>query len=84
MTAPDEPQATERTTDVGALVVDARRDRVGEVVGSAGGRLLLRSPSDGQEWEAFPCDVRPATVSDELRAKVADINHRSRRERGWA
>lgn len=57
---------------VGALVVDVRRNRIGEVMASAGGR----------EWEAFSCDVRPATAGDELRAKVTEVNDRSRRERG--
>ncbi|MFI1178281.1 hypothetical protein ACH4UT_01870 [Streptomyces sp. NPDC020799] len=56
------------------MVVDVRRNRVGEVMASAGGR----------EWEAFPCDVRPATASDELRVKVTEVNDRGRRERGMA
>ncbi|MEV4443498.1 hypothetical protein AB0K09_31805 [Streptomyces sp. NPDC049577] len=68
--------------EAGTWVVDARRDRVGEVVSAAGGRLLLRSPADGRQWEALPCDVRPATPSDELRVRVADANHRSGRRWG--
>ncbi|MEU5425493.1 hypothetical protein AB0H73_07770 [Streptomyces olivoreticuli] len=73
-----------RVPDVGALVVDVRRDRIGEVMAFAGGRLALRPPAGGREWEAFPCDVRPATASDELRGKVTEVNDRSRRERGLA
>ncbi|MER5783686.1 hypothetical protein ABT104_18470 [Streptomyces mobaraensis] len=84
MTTAGERPADEQPSRIGDLVVDARRDRVGKVVGSTGERLLLRGPFDGREWEAFSCDVRPATVSDELRAKVADINERIRRERGRA
>ncbi|GAA0362921.1 hypothetical protein [Streptomyces blastmyceticus] len=71
-----------RVPDVGALVVDVRRDRIGEVMAFADGRLALRPPVGGREWEAFPCDVRPATVSDGLRVKVTEVNDRSRRERG--
>ncbi|MGA5134563.1 hypothetical protein ACPCTO_32700 [Streptomyces olivoreticuli] len=66
------------------LVVDVRRNRIGEVMASVGGRLALRPPAGGREWEAFSCDVRPATASDELRAKVTEVNDRSRRERGMA
>ncbi|MEU5428984.1 hypothetical protein AB0H73_25805 [Streptomyces olivoreticuli] len=69
---------------VGTLVVDVRRNRIGEVMASAGGRLALRPPAGGREWEAFPCDVRPATAGDELRAKVTEVNDRSRREQGLA
>ncbi|MBF6050538.1 hypothetical protein AF335_16100 [Streptomyces eurocidicus] len=84
MTAADERRGDGRVPNVGALVVDLRRDRVGEVMASTGGRLSLRPPSGGREWEAFPCDVRSMTASDELRAKVTEANDRSRRERGTA
>ncbi|MGW2368768.1 hypothetical protein ACWCZ5_24705 [Streptomyces sp. NPDC001667] len=67
-------EGAERAPKIGTLVVDVRRNRVGEVMASAGGR----------EWEASPCDVRPATASDELRVKVTEVNDRSRRERGMA
>ncbi|MEV4439698.1 hypothetical protein AB0K09_11870 [Streptomyces sp. NPDC049577] len=60
-------------------MVDVRRDRVGEVMSTADGRLWLRAPVGGREWEALPCDVQPATANDQLRVKVADANHRSGR-----
>ncbi|MGW1074940.1 hypothetical protein [Streptomyces sp. NPDC002537] len=82
MTATDEPQGGEQVPDLRVLVVDVRQDRVGEVMASTGGRLSLRPPSGGREWEAFPCDVRPMTASDELRARVIEVNDRSRREWG--
>ncbi|MFE0042409.1 hypothetical protein [Streptomyces albireticuli] len=84
MTATEEPQRGGQVPNVGVLVVDVRRDRVGEVMASTGGRLSLRPPSGGREWEAFPCDVRPMTASDELRAKVTEANDRSRRGRDTA
>lgn len=77
-------EGAERAPKIGTLVVDVRRNRVGEVMASAGGRLALRPPAGGREWEAFPCDVRPATASDELRVKVTEVNDRGRRERGMA
>lgn len=66
--------------EVGAIVLDAGRDRVGEVMAVVGGRVLLRAPGGGREWEAFPADLRPAATGDALRARVADVNERSRRE----
>ncbi|MFI1967668.1 hypothetical protein BLA24_00465 [Streptomyces cinnamoneus] len=63
--------------EAGTWVVDVRRDRVGEVVEVSDGRVSLRDLTSREEWEASPCDVRPATANDELRAKVADLNHRS-------
>ncbi|UQI47408.1 hypothetical protein M1P56_25220 [Streptomyces sp. HU2014] len=84
MTAADEPQGGGQVPEVGVLVVDVRRDRVGEVMASTGGRLSLRPPSGGREWEAFACDVRPMTASDELRVKVTEVNDRSSREWGTA
>lgn len=62
----------------GELLFDARRERVGEVVGSSQGRVTLRSPAGGQRWEAYLCDVRPATAQDALRARVAAANYQSR------
>ncbi|MFF4409016.1 hypothetical protein ACFY2W_31800 [Streptomyces sp. NPDC001262] len=62
---------------VGALVLDTRRDLIGEVMDAVGGRVILRAPGGGREWEALPCDIRPATSTDALSAKVADANERS-------
>ncbi|MFI9200365.1 hypothetical protein [Streptomyces sp. NPDC053048] len=56
--------APERQTalELGAFVVDARRDKVGQVMGHEGPRLQLRPPRGGLEWEAAPEDVRPVTL----------------------
>ena len=59
---------------VGSLVLDAKQDRVGVVMDRQGGRVYLRPPQGGREWEAAPEDVRPARAGDELRARVAEIN----------
>ncbi|MFD7237519.1 hypothetical protein ACFWAT_19690 [Streptomyces syringium] len=67
--------------DVGALMLDARRDRVGEVMDVICGRVLLRDPAGGREWEAFPCDLRPATTGDALRSRVAHANDQAARSR---
>ncbi len=46
---------------IGELALDARQGRVGVVMDTQGGRMYLRRPEGGREWEAAPQDVRPAT-----------------------
>ncbi len=70
------------TPEIGDLVLDTVRNRVGEVMATVGGRLLLRPPGGGREWEAAPSHVRPATSGEALRSKVAEANERSRQGRG--
>jgi hypothetical protein len=74
VTGTGDTQDEEGTPDVGSLVLDAKRDRVGVVMDRQGGRVYLRPPQGGREWEAAPEDVRPAKARDELRARVAEIN----------
>ncbi|MBZ6475624.1 hypothetical protein [Streptomyces griseocarneus] len=50
--------------ETGALVIDARLDKVGQVMGHEGPRLQLRPPRGGREWEAAPEDVRPVTHAE--------------------
>ncbi|MEV1047907.1 hypothetical protein [Streptomyces sp. NPDC049916] len=65
----------------GALLVDtSRADRVGEFRGVAGPYWSLRPVGGGIEWEADPRLVRPALVSEQLRARTARLNARSRGE----
>nr|WP_202418193.1 hypothetical protein [Streptomyces sp. YIM 132580] len=74
---PDRPQLP----SLGALVVDtSRADRVGEFRGVAGGRWSLRPVGGGREWEAEPGHVRPALLMEQLRARTARLNARSRGE----
>ncbi|MFD8469684.1 hypothetical protein ACFV10_31805 [Streptomyces cyaneofuscatus] len=66
---------------LGALVVDtSRADRVGEFRGVAGARWSLRPVGGGIEWEAEPRHVRPALLIEQLRARTARLNARSRGE----
>lgn len=74
MTATGATRDEDGLPDVGALVLDAKRDRVGVVMDRQGGRVYLRPPQGGREWEAALEDVRPARAADELRARVAEIN----------
>ncbi|MFH8881383.1 hypothetical protein [Streptomyces californicus] len=66
---------------LGALVVDTGRgDRVGEFRGVAGPYWSLRPVGGGTEWEAEPHRVRPALLMEQLRARTARLNARSRGE----
>jgi hypothetical protein len=64
--------------EVGDLVVDTARDKVGEVMDGSGSYVQLRPPGGGLEWDARPDDLRLADASDRLRVRVAEENHRSR------
>lgn len=72
---PPEPPAP------GTLMVDTGRgDRVGEFCGVAGPCWSLRPVGGGAEWEAEPHRVRPALLMEQLRARTARLNARSRGE----
>ncbi len=62
------------TPAVGDWVVDTRDDRTGFVKAIVDGRLHLRTPSGGVEWQAIPAHVRAATDSEALSARVAEAN----------
>ncbi|MBB1243952.1 hypothetical protein GL263_10345 [Streptomyces durbertensis] len=62
----------------GAYAVDTRTGRVGRVSTRAGGTVLLRLPGGGPPWECPAADLRPATAADRLRARVTELNWRSR------
>ncbi|MBD3552125.1 hypothetical protein H4F94_08230 [Streptomyces sp. SP18CM02] len=65
----------------GTLVVDtSRADRVGEFRGVAGPYWSLRPVGGGVEWEVEPRYVRPAVLIEQLRARTARLNARSRGE----
>ncbi|WP_409235688.1 hypothetical protein [Streptomyces sp. PA5.6] len=49
-TAPDDVTQYE----IGALVIDSARQRLGMVMGHLGGHLQLRAPSGGVEWDCTP------------------------------
>ncbi|MGW1205585.1 hypothetical protein [Streptomyces cyaneofuscatus] len=78
---PSEPPGLPFPPALGALVVDiSRADRVGEFRGVAGTRWSLRPVGGGREWEAEPRHVRPALLIEQLRARTARLNARSRGE----
>ncbi len=65
----------------GTLVVDtSRADRVGEFRGVAYPYWSLRPVGGGVEWEVEPRHVRPAVLIEQLRARTARLNARSRGE----
>lgn len=51
--------------EIGALVIDTARQRMGVVMGHLGGRLQLRPPSGGVEWDCTPEFAR-TPLSDEV------------------
>ncbi|WP_411079990.1 hypothetical protein [Streptomyces sp. cmx-18-6] len=76
-----EPPDPRRTPDPGTLVVDTSRgDRVGEFRGVAGFYWSLRPVGGGIEWEVEPRYVRLALPIEQLRARMARMNRRSRGE----
>ncbi len=60
--------------ETGAVVLDRARDRVGVVLFMRDGRVHLRPAGGGEPWAAHPGDVSPASPSDVLRARVAEVN----------
>lgn len=70
------------TPAIGAAVVDTVRDRVGLVMGHEGPYLQLRPLSGGREWDADPDHVEPVGPAELLRVRVAEVNARSRKEKG--
>jgi hypothetical protein len=63
---------------LGTYAVDTRTNRVGQVMGHEGPYVQLRPPGGGREWDVPPEAVRPASVRDELRARVTERNWESR------
>jgi hypothetical protein len=68
---------------IGAVIVDTRSGATGIVTDVRDGRLYLRPPGWGEEWEAMPAHVRAATGREQLSAGVAEQNLRSRMG-GWS
>ncbi|WP_097867774.1 hypothetical protein [Streptomyces sp. rh34] len=79
---PNSPTPSNTSTPaLGTLLVDtSRADRVGEFRGVAGPYWSLRPVGGGAEWEVEPRHVRPAVLIEQLRARTARLNARSRGE----
>jgi hypothetical protein len=65
-------------SDVGSIAYDMASDRVGVVMARSEGRVFLRPVGGGREWTTDPGQVRPATVSEQLSARVGEMNRNSR------
>ncbi|MET9417061.1 hypothetical protein ABZY03_23305 [Streptomyces klenkii] len=64
----------------GTMVLDKRRDRVGEVMEVTTSWVYLRAFGGGREWVTALEDVEPVTVLERLRARVAAVNAERRRQ----
>ncbi|SCK50666.1 hypothetical protein YW7DRAFT_04580 [Streptomyces sp. AmelKG-E11A] len=77
----------ERQVNVGDLAYDTRKGCLGVVMdlitGAGSGHCCLRPPRGGIEWNASYTDVRPATVADQLRPALTEVNTRSRGGQVW-
>ncbi|MTE19737.1 hypothetical protein F0L17_11495 [Streptomyces sp. TRM43335] len=63
---------------VGAVARDLRDGRVGEVMDVLPGRIWLRPLGGGREWDAEPRQVESLTPREQLSARLAAANARSR------
>ncbi|KPC89334.1 hypothetical protein ADL35_02545 [Streptomyces sp. NRRL WC-3753] len=63
---------------IGDLAKDKAKDKVGVLMGMAGGRYLLRPTSGGLEWEVEPENLDFPTSSDRLRAENGVRNRMTR------
>ncbi|WP_424888106.1 hypothetical protein [Streptomyces sp. XH2] len=66
--------------EIGDLVTDTTRDRIGRVVRWDGDVVSIAPLGGGEPWQT--ATYRPANDKDRLRARVAVIN-RERRWRPW-
>jgi hypothetical protein len=64
----------------GSLAFDTSSGRVGVIMGAGNCEVYLRPIGGGCEWSVKPEFVRPATRAEELSAKNAAANRRSRGE----
>lgn len=71
---PEQPPVSE----IGTWVVDTRTGHTAMVTDVRQGRLYLRPPGWGTEWEAMPVHVRPATEREAMSARLSELNQRSR------
>jgi hypothetical protein len=65
-------KAGSHTPEVGQLVRDPSRDKVGVVMGEWGGRYQLRPVKGGLEWDAVV--VVPLSAREELSVRLAVKN----------
>ncbi|MCY0946180.1 hypothetical protein [Streptomyces antarcticus] len=66
---------------IGDTVRDTHHNRLGIVTDRLGPRLRLRPLTGGRAWEANPEDTEPLSAPEALRARLAEVNARSRKPR---
>ncbi|MEU0784889.1 hypothetical protein ABZ341_25335 [Streptomyces sp. NPDC006173] len=71
--------AEDRGPEIGEVLVDSARARVGRVMGHEGPFLQIRPLAGGVAWDAEPRHVRLLDQDELLSALVAEANARSRR-----
>ncbi|MEU3756067.1 hypothetical protein AB0H17_25435 [Streptomyces olivoreticuli] len=63
--------------EIGETVLDAARNRVGEVTARGKEFYALRPLGGGREWDVAPSDIRALAQDEVLRVRVAEANARS-------
>ena len=66
------------TGEIGTYAVDVRTGRIGEVMGSVGGRVQLRPLGGGREWDCPPEELGEVAPEEVLREKVRRLNRDAR------
>ncbi|MFI5579537.1 hypothetical protein ACIA8N_16355 [Streptomyces sp. NPDC051822] len=66
---------------LGEIVRDTHLNRLGIVTDRLGPYLRLRPLAGGREWDADPEDTEPLSPPEALRARLAEVNARSRKPR---
>ncbi|WP_330333134.1 hypothetical protein OHS33_27780 [Streptomyces sp. NBC_00536] len=66
---------------IGDTVRDTHHNRLGIVTDRLGPHLRLRPLAGGLEWDAEPEDTEPVSSLEALRARLAEVNARSRAPR---
>lgn len=63
---------------IGDLAKDTASGKVGIIMGEEAGRVQIRPPSGGREWDALPENVVPPSTREKLDARLAVENARTK------
>jgi hypothetical protein len=78
MTVSTDAQEADGGPTKGSYIMDTRRGEVGEVMWCGSGNLWLRAPAGGREWSCPRAAARTVTAREQLAARTALANARSR------
>jgi hypothetical protein len=81
--AAETPETPEEVLDVGMVVRDTKRDRIGRVMECGPCRVHLRPVCGGREWEVARDDIEQLPISEALGRVVAERNAQSRWGQRW-